>query len=191
MNLLNKRHFRLLCIILIGGGIVLWLLVQETARSTSYEKYVCPSCGTLRTLYVKQMGELTYWKKDLKFETAVSRLFLKHPHHQHEHQWRLMKWGHSFRKAFVGSYSDGGFASLPLLSALNDTQFAKQLEATANREIILQTLVEGYHSQPEAVHEVFRQWYDNRNTTSLGTFWASNGSAITQLVKSRANAREK
>lgn len=187
MHLLNKRHFRLFCIILIGVGTVSWCLVQVTPRHSSYEKYVCPSCGTLRTLHVKQIGVVTYWKKELNFETAVSRVFLADSHQQHEHQWRLMKWGCSFRKAFVGSYGDGGFASLPLLSALDDSRFAGQLGATADRKVILETLVEGYHSQPEAVHAVFCQWYDNRDTASLTAFWASNGATIVQLVKSRAN----
>ena len=189
-----RRCFRTSTLI----GAILFLLTASagilmlcTARSSTYETYVCSSCGMSRTLHLERQGRITYWKRDLEEETKISEQLRASGKDKCVHNWLRMRRGSSYRPHFLkaSSAADWGFSNMVLLQALRDEAFAKDLSAMPDPKSIWRDIATAFHYNSPRAEALFGEWWIKHDSLPFAAFWKTNGMTISSLARSASEGR--
>ncbi|MCP5524394.1 MAG: hypothetical protein H7A46_22925 [Verrucomicrobiales bacterium] len=175
------------CALTVAGIAVVVLLIWGSSSATSYEQFVCDSCGMLRTLYIKKKAGIAYWRKDTASQTETSRRLFSDGTPSCPHHWVLMKFGQSYHGWFFGAGydADGGFATSALLTVLNDVRFAEGWETMAQPREVLHQIVAAFESRPEDAAAVLEEeWWSSQGSLSLRACLKNGDSASGTLPRS-------
>ena len=175
----SRKQIALALALVLAGVVALTLIeLWDFYASSYFGVYVCSYCGLGRTLHIKRVAAVTYFRRITLEDTALSRALNPGRKQGCRHVWYRIHYGVSCR----WGTADGWTRFLEIHGLTHDEGFARQLAAMPHARQVWHAIIVAGEKSPREIHSLIDGWRDEGpDRPPFAQWWAANEKRVRQL----------